>query len=137
MLHVMQVLQLLELKVLEMYNKGVVDLANNWSGGGRTRHLGVVQYFIWKWKGEGLLHIKDVPKDENIEAIFIDNHPGTTFKKHVQMYCGTNEYGKQCNALRVTFDCLVLKQGRVLVGINAPYKGVLWLSHGAMSHGTI
>ena len=46
MLHIMRLLVLLGLKVklpllLEMDNKGAVDLVNNWSMGGRTRHAGV------------------------------------------------------------------------------------------------
>jgi hypothetical protein len=46
MLHVRHVLELMGLKVklpmiLELDNKGAVDLANNWSIGVRTRHVGV------------------------------------------------------------------------------------------------
>ncbi len=46
MLYVQHILESMELKVkflmiLEMDNKGAVDLANNWSIGGRTRHVDV------------------------------------------------------------------------------------------------
>ena len=49
MLYVYQLLQSLRLEVelpmiLEMDNKGAVDLANNWSVGGRTRHVDVYVY---------------------------------------------------------------------------------------------
>ena len=49
--YVMPSLQSLELKVklpvlLQMNNKGVVDLANTWSVGGPTRHINVKQYFL-------------------------------------------------------------------------------------------
>ena len=36
--------------VLEMDNKGAVDLANNWSVGGRTRHMDVRNYFLRELK---------------------------------------------------------------------------------------
>ncbi len=46
MLYVWHILKSMELKVklpmiLEMDNRGSVDLANNWSIGGRTRHVDV------------------------------------------------------------------------------------------------
>ena len=51
MLYVMQVVQSLELKVkepmlLEMDNSEAVDLANNWSVGGQTRHIKKVSYIL-------------------------------------------------------------------------------------------
>ena len=44
MLYAKQIVESLELKVkfpmfLEVDNKGIVDLINNWSVGGRTRHV--------------------------------------------------------------------------------------------------
>ena len=55
MLHVMQVLKSLKLKVkfpvlLEMDNKGTVDLVNNWSVCGQTS-----TYLPWELKEDGLL----------------------------------------------------------------------------------
>jgi hypothetical protein len=47
--------------VLEMDNKGAVDLANNWSVGGRTRHMDVRQHYLRELKDEGLLVIKHLP----------------------------------------------------------------------------
>jgi hypothetical protein len=53
MMYVWNVLESMELKVnlpmtleQEMDNKGAVDLANNWSIGGRTRHVDVQQCFL-------------------------------------------------------------------------------------------
>ena len=51
MLYIYCLLKPLELEVklpmvLEMDNKGAVDLANNWSVGGRTRHVDVRNYFL-------------------------------------------------------------------------------------------
>ena len=47
--------------LLEMDNKGAVNLANNWSVGGRTRHMDVPNNFLRDLKGEGLLIVRHVP----------------------------------------------------------------------------
>jgi hypothetical protein len=39
-------------------NKGTVDLANNWSVGGRTRHVDVKQNFLQELKANGFLRVK-------------------------------------------------------------------------------
>ena len=41
--------------ILYCDNKGAVDLANNWSVGGRTRHVEVKQHFLRELKDKGLL----------------------------------------------------------------------------------
>ena len=58
MLRCMRVLESVGLKVekpviLEIENKGAVDLANNWSAGGRTRHIDVRYYFLRELKEQG------------------------------------------------------------------------------------
>ena len=65
MVYIYCLLKSLELEVklpmvLEMDNKGAVDLANNWSMGGRTRHMDVYNYFLHELKEQGLLIIKHV-----------------------------------------------------------------------------
>ena len=57
MLFVYNILKSLGLKVqlpmvLEMDNKGAVDLANSWSVGGRTRHVDVRMYFLRELKDD-------------------------------------------------------------------------------------
>ena len=47
--------------LLENDNKGAVDLANNWSLGGQTRHVDVRNHFLWELKDEGLIMVKHVP----------------------------------------------------------------------------
>ena len=44
--------------LLEIDNKGAVDLANNWSVGGRTRHVDVRNHFLRELKDEGLMLVK-------------------------------------------------------------------------------
>ncbi len=63
--------------VLEMDNKRAVDLANNWSVGGRTWHMDVSNYFLCKLKDQGIILIKHVPGDEN-EADIFKKHYGAS-----------------------------------------------------------
>eukprot|EP00957_Ditylum_brightwellii_P011861 893952-Ditylum_brightwellii.AAC.1 len=63
MLFAMRVLNSMQLQVelpmtLFIDNKGAVDFSNNWSIGGRTRHIEVKQYFLRELKEAGLLEIK-------------------------------------------------------------------------------
>ena len=62
MLYTMCLLESLGLKVkkpmvLKVDNKGAKDLMNNWSVGGRTRHIEVKQYFIRDLKEAGIIKI--------------------------------------------------------------------------------
>ena len=70
MLYVYRLLESIGLQVellmmLEMDNKGAVDLANNWSVGGRTSDVDVRNHFLRDLKDEGLLIMRYVPGDEN------------------------------------------------------------------------
>ena len=63
MLYVMHVLKSMGLTVqlpmvLEVDNQGAVNLANNWSVGGRTRHIDVRQCFLSLLKKAGILIVK-------------------------------------------------------------------------------
>ena len=44
--------------ILYCDNKGAVDLANNWSVGGRTRHMDVKQNFLRELKENGFILVK-------------------------------------------------------------------------------
>ena len=87
-----KVLEALDLKVklpmlLEMDNKGAVDLANNWTVGGRTRHIETRQLFLRELKEEGVLSIKWKSGDENPSDLFTKNLPGPIFRKHIETFC--------------------------------------------------
>ncbi len=63
MLYIQNVLKSIELKVrlpmlLKMDNKGKVDLANNWSIGGCTRHIDVRQCFLQELKESKVMDIE-------------------------------------------------------------------------------
>ena len=78
--------------LLEMYNKGAVDLANNWSIGGRTPHVDVRNYFLRELKDEGILTIKHVYGEDNEADIFTKNTSGPVFEKNISKFVGDEEY---------------------------------------------
>ena len=80
--------------VLEMDNKGAVDLANNYSVGGRTRHVDVKFFFLRELKEQGLLVIKHVPGEKNDADIFTKNVTASIFERHLPLYVGMDEYLK-------------------------------------------
>lgn len=92
MLYARKVLESLDLKVklpmlLEMDNKGAVDLANNWTVGGRTRHIETRQLFLRELKEEGVLSIKWKSGEDNPSDLFTKNLPGPIFRKHIETFC--------------------------------------------------
>ena len=78
--------------ILEMDNKGGVDLANNYSVGGRTRHVEVRQYFLRELKDQGLLVIRHLPGNDNDADIFTKNTAGPVFLKHIRHFVGEDKY---------------------------------------------
>jgi hypothetical protein len=69
-------------------NKGAVDLANNWSVSGRTRHMHVRNFFLRELKEEGLIHVK-WDEGSNMSAdLFTKNVTGPLFDKHSRRYVG-------------------------------------------------
>jgi hypothetical protein len=97
MLFIMRVIESMGLKVkkpmvLEVDNKGAIDLSHNWSISGRSRHDSVRQSFLRELNEEGVIELFWIPTDENSSDIFTKNLPGPAFEKHVVAYCGEDEY---------------------------------------------
>ena len=91
MLFAMRVLESMGLKVekpmiLEMDNKGAVDLANNWSAAGRTRHVAVRICFLRELKEEGVLLCKWIPNQNMSSDIYTKNVGGEAFDRHARVY---------------------------------------------------
>jgi hypothetical protein len=89
----MRILESIGLKVkkpmiLKVDNKGVFDLINSWSVGGRTRHIDARLNFLRELKEHGLLQVKWIPNDQNSSDLFTKNLQGPLFEKHVAIYCG-------------------------------------------------
>jgi hypothetical protein len=97
MLYCCRILQSMGLTVelpmlLEMDNKGAVHLANNWSVGGRVRHVDVRNHFLRDLKDKGLIKVKYWPGEENDSDIFTKNTAVKTFEKHLPKFVGEDEY---------------------------------------------
>ena len=78
--------------ILEVDNKGAVDLCNNWSVGGRTRHIEVKQYFLRELKEQGMVNVVWTKGDDMTADIFTKNLSGPTFNKHAEALVGNDEY---------------------------------------------
>ena len=78
--------------ILEVDNKGAIDLSHNWSVGGRTRHDSVRQNFLRELEEEQVLTLKWISTNENSADLFTKNLPGPAFLKHIAVYCSVDEY---------------------------------------------
>jgi len=97
MLFSMRVLESMSLKVkkpmiLEIDNKGAVDLSKNWSVNGRTRHDSIRQSFLRELNEDGIISVKWIPTDDNSSDLFTKNLSGPAFEKHASVYVGKDEY---------------------------------------------
>jgi hypothetical protein len=95
MLYVRHILKSMGLKVkllmiLEMDNKGAVDLANNWNIGGCTRHVDVQQCFLRELKESKVMDIRWIKGSENDTDAFTKNLDGPVFEKCIRTLCGAS-----------------------------------------------
>ena len=66
--------------------KGAVDLFNNWSVAGRTRHIGARLNFMRELKEQGVLEVKWIASEDNNSDMFTKNLSAPPFEKHMQAY---------------------------------------------------
>jgi hypothetical protein len=78
--------------VLEIDNQAAVHLANNWSVGGRTRHIDVRQCFLRELKEAGVLMVKWIPGSLNEADIFTKNLSGPMYENVARTLIGKDEY---------------------------------------------
>ena len=96
MMFIMRILNSMELKVklpmiLYVDNKGAKDLCNNWTVGGRTRHIEVKQYFLRELKEAGIVHVKWKKGAEMTSDMFTKNLPTASFRKHKSEFMSNDE----------------------------------------------
>ena len=77
--------------VLEVDDKGAVDVCNNWTVGGRTRHVEVKQYFLRELKESGILKIQWRSGEEMTSNLFTKNLGGPLFEKHASEFVGKDK----------------------------------------------
>jgi len=93
MVFAMRVLESMGLKVkkpmiLHVDNKGAKDFANNWSAGGRLRHVHVREFYLRELKEKGVIRVVWVSTDNMPSDLFTKNLPGAAFDKHTAAFCG-------------------------------------------------
>ena len=81
--------------ILEVDNSGAVDLANNWSAGGRTRHMETRMFFLRQLKEEGILETKWVRGTDNPVDLNTKNLAGPAFNKCAKTFVGDDHYHEQ------------------------------------------
>jgi hypothetical protein len=91
MLFAMRVLEPMGLKVqklmlLEMDNRGAVDLVNSWSATGRTRHIFTRINFLREIKEEGVIAVQWISNVHMSSDIFTKNVGGADFLRHRAVY---------------------------------------------------
>jgi hypothetical protein len=91
MLYVKKVLESIKISVkmpmiLRMDNKGAKDLINNWSVGGRTRHINVHYLFLCEAKEKNMVKIEWISSQNNPSDLFTKNLSIELFKKHSSVF---------------------------------------------------
>jgi hypothetical protein len=92
MLYIRNVLESMGLKVkvpmkVDLDNKGAKDIINNWSVGGRTRHVGVRFNFLRELKESGVIEIHWISTHDNCSDILTKNLPVNLYNKHSKRFC--------------------------------------------------
>jgi hypothetical protein len=80
--------------ILEVDNKGAVDLVKNYSVGGQTRHVETRQYFLRQLKEEYIIKVIWTPGELNSSDLYTKNLARADFKKHAKAYVGDDKYMK-------------------------------------------
>ena len=76
----------------EIDNSGAIDIANNWSSTGRTRHMDIRYKFLRELKEANLIRCVWIPTDLNETDIFTKNCQGPLFQKHIKKFVGEDHY---------------------------------------------
>jgi hypothetical protein len=93
MLYAKNLLESMRLKVelpmvLEIDNKGAVDLINSFTVGGCTHHIDVKQCFLQELKESKQLIVNWISGSENNADMFTKNLDGLLFKKYAEQLLG-------------------------------------------------
>ena len=81
--------------VLYIDNSGAVNLANNWSAGGRTRHMETRMLFLHELKEAGLIAIKWLKGTENPVDLFTKKLAGPAYNKCSKFFVGLDKYNSE------------------------------------------
>ncbi len=80
--------------MLEIDNKGAVDLINSFTVGGCTRYIGIKQCFLRELKEAKQLIVNWISGSENNADMFTKNLDGPLFKKYAEQLLGEGALDK-------------------------------------------
>jgi hypothetical protein len=80
--------------LLKMDNNGAVNLVNNWSVGGRTRHVDVQQCFLRELKESKIMDMHWIKGSENNADVFTKNLDSPAFEECIKTLVGQDVYMK-------------------------------------------
>ena len=100
--------------ILEMDNMGAVDLPNNWSVGGRTRHVDVQQCFLRELTKSKVLDIRWIKGLENDADAFTKNLDDHASEKCIRTLVGQDVHMKSYTS----------EQGGCQEGSQGTQKGI-------------
>jgi hypothetical protein len=78
--------------VLKMDNQGAIDIINNWSSTGRTRHMDTKVKFARELNEANIIRFEWVSTKDNETDTQTKNLHGPDFEKCVRNYVGDDEY---------------------------------------------
>ena len=87
--------------LLEVDNKDVVDICNNWTVGGRTRRIEVKQHFLRESKESSILKIQWKSGEEMTSDLFTKNLGGPLFEKHASEFVGKDKHHQESKRKRL------------------------------------
>jgi hypothetical protein len=93
MMYVKKVLESIGMEIklpmtLRMDNKGAKDLINNWSVGGRMRHIAVKYFYLRELKEQKIIEIEWISSEANVSDLFTKNLSGKAFHHHASKFRG-------------------------------------------------
>ena len=78
--------------ILEMDNQGAIDIVNNWSSSGRTRHMDLRMKYLREMKEANIIRCIWCPGKNNEADTLTKNNSGPDFEKHNRKFVGMDEY---------------------------------------------
>ena len=87
MMYIKRILKSLSLQVklpmvMETDNKGVVDLIDNWSIDGNTKHVETRIHYMRELKEDNIVKLYWIPREENESDMLVKNATQSEFEKH-------------------------------------------------------
>ena len=70
-----------------------MDMANNWSVGGRTKHMDVRHLWLRELKEQGIIRVIWMSGSSNDADLFTKNLPGPAFHKHAVKFVVGEDVG--------------------------------------------